>query len=113
MAAREFAGRAGRAEVNIPVHLKTDAESFFGVSKNIGMGGLFVATNRRCQVGDRLAVTFTLPEQSYTWAVGVEVRWIGDSLTGPSGIGVRFVNPPVMATVAIHEFLREREAGLE
>ena len=97
----------------MPVRLKTDGESFVGVSKNIGIGGLFVATDRRCKVGDRLAVTFTLPEQSYAWAVGVEVRWIGDGPTCTSGIGVRFVNPPVMATVAIHEFLRKREIGLE
>ena len=39
---------------------------FSGTSKNIGVGGLFVATERPFQVGDRLTVQFSLPELDRT-----------------------------------------------
>ncbi len=109
MTPREFASRAGRTELDTRVELKAGDDAFQGTSKNIGLGGLFVATERTLRVGERLALTFTLPEQARSVAVRAEVRWVRQGSTLPAGIGLRFVNPPVAATVAIHEFLRRRD----
>jgi uncharacterized protein (TIGR02266 family) len=105
---RDFTLRSGRAKVDVPVEVVTADESFGGACKNIGTGGLFVATERPCRVGTQLAVKLTLPAHVRPISVGAEVRWTREgepSETEPSGMGLRFVNLPVGALIAIHEML--------
>jgi uncharacterized protein (TIGR02266 family) len=109
---REFAFRSGRAEVEMPVQMNTDADSISGTSKNIGVGGLFVATERPFQVGDRLKVQFSLPELDRTVSVGAEVRWIREGAAGSAGIGLRFVRLPIVSAIAIQEYVRRQDDDL-
>lgn len=91
----------------MPVGLRSAAESFTAVTQNIGLGGMFVATDRRLTVGDRCTVEFTLPDHLQPVSVAAEVRWIRESDDRPMGAGLRFVNLPIGAMVALHELLRK------
>src|SRR5579863_4138890 len=109
---REFTFRSGRAEVEMPVQMKTDAESFVGTSRNIGVGGLFVSTERSFQVGDRLTIEFALPELDRLVSVGAEVRWIREAALGAGGVGLRFVRLPIVSAIAIQEYVRRQDDDL-
>jgi uncharacterized protein (TIGR02266 family) len=112
MIMRDFAFRSGRAELEMPVQMKADADSLVGTSKNIGVGGLFVATERPFRVGDRLAVQFSLPELDRTVSVDAEVRWIRGAAAGAAGIGLRFVRLPLVSAIAIQEYVRRQDDDL-
>ena len=113
---RDFAWRSGRADVDLSVELATESGSFPGACMNIGTGGVFVATDRLCDVGTRLSLKLQLPQQVAPMSVGAEVRWTrpgdpGGPAAGRPGMGLRFVNPPVGAVILIHELLvANREA---
>jgi uncharacterized protein (TIGR02266 family) len=105
---RDFSMRSGRAKLDVPVEVVAADQSFGASCKNIGTGGLFVATERPCQIGTQLALKLTLPAHPRPISVGAEVRWTREgepSETQPSGMGLRFVNLPVGALIAIHELL--------
>ena len=114
---REFASRPGRADIEMQVELKVDDDSFVGVTGNIGVGGLFVTTDRPCQVGERIALKLPLPNRDRPLSVAAEVRWTREqsSLTDQHamlGMGLRFVDLPVGAFISIHEFLRAKDQAL-
>jgi uncharacterized protein (TIGR02266 family) len=106
---REFASRFGRAAVEMTVTVKTVDDSFPARSANIGMGGVFVRTERPFEVGARVGLDLTLPHQVEAISVDGEVRWVLERDGRPAGMGLRFVDPPVNATVAIYGLLK----GLE
>ena len=106
MSAREFASRPGRASVAIQIILKSAGESFVGTSNNIGVGGVFVVTDRRLSPGDRVALEFTLPDHIHPTSVDAEVRWSREADQKPAGAGLRFVNPSIGAMVALYDLLR-------
>ncbi len=109
MSAREFASRPGRASVQIQIALRSAGASFVGTSSNLGVGGLFVMTDRLLSVGDRVSLEFTLPDHIHPTSVDAEVRWIRQEDAHPPGLGVRFVNPSIGAMVALHELLRKMD----
>jgi uncharacterized protein (TIGR02266 family) len=115
VSAREFASRPGRAPVEIPIALRAGEVACVGTSNNIGIGGLFMAVDRRFSVGDRFTLEFTLPNHIHPMSVDAEVRWIRAADERPAGIGMRFLNPPIGAMVALYDLLRrtdlERSVG--
>jgi uncharacterized protein (TIGR02266 family) len=104
---REFASRFGRAAVDIPVTVIADRDSFPARSANIGMGGLFVTTERPFPVGALLTLELTLPQRAQSLSLVGEVRWILEKEGRAAGMGMRFVDPPVAATVSIYALLQE------
>ena len=108
---REFATRPARAPIEMRVDLKTGNESFSATTKNLGVGGVFVATERQLVVGDRVTVELSLPGHVRPMAVGAEVRWIQASDDRPAGMGLRFVRPSLGLTVAIHGLLLNAPAA--
>jgi uncharacterized protein (TIGR02266 family) len=88
------------------VTVRTEDESFPAKSANLGMGGLFVTTERPMPVGAQVALDLTLPDQPQPVSLAGEVRWILEKDGRPAGVGLRFVNPPVNATVAIYTLLK-------
>ncbi|HVT06918.1 MAG TPA: TIGR02266 family protein [Polyangia bacterium] len=111
---RDFAWRSGRADVELPVEVATDQGAFTAACKNIGAGGVFVATDRLPQVGTRLAIKLQLPQLDRPISVGAEVRWTRTGEPTPAdprspGMGLRFVDLPVGALIAIHELLLAHE----
>jgi uncharacterized protein (TIGR02266 family) len=107
---RELLARPGRTDVELRAELVAgDGGTASGVTRNIGAGGAFIATDRPLPVGERLRLTFSLPDAAAPVSVGAEVRWMRE---GPSaGMGLRFVDPDVNATIAIRTFLNDREAA--
>jgi Tfp pilus assembly protein PilZ len=85
--------------------------SFEGTSKNIGTGGMFVATERRYEVGDRCAISFSLPGWSPRIVVGAEVRWVHETPASQLGFGLEFLNLSIAADAAIDDFLRRVGGG--
>jgi len=107
-----FAFRRGRAPLEIPVDLELSGESFVATSVNIGLGGLFVATDRRFHIGDRVNLRFTLPGQAQPIGVAAEVQWLYGHQGRALGVGLRFVGPLPAVVAAIQEFLRRFENDL-
>lgn len=107
-----FAFRRGRAPVEIPVDLERLGESFIATSVNIGLGGLFLATDRRFGIGDRINLRFTLPGQAHWIAMAAEVQWLYGHQGRALGMGLRFVDLPTVAAAAIQEFLRKVDDDL-
>ena len=110
----DFMRRSGRVDLELPVDLKTAEGSIPASTKNIGRGGVFVATDRLRRVGERLALTFTLPGSTDPIQVQSEVRWTRERSASQqgervAGMGLRFVQPPIFATALIEEFLQEHD----
>jgi uncharacterized protein (TIGR02266 family) len=108
---REFASRFGRTAVEVPVTVMTESDSFPARSGNIGMGGMFVTTERPFPVGARLTLELSLPQRPQPVSLVGEVRWILEKDGRAAGMGMRFVDPPVAATVSIYGLLQELNAS--
>jgi uncharacterized protein (TIGR02266 family) len=107
--------RSGRSDLEVEVALQSAEGSYAAVTKNIGAGGLFVATDQLRRVGDRLGLTLTLPGSAAPLSIDSEVRWIRPRAAPErperaQGMGVRFVGLSIEALETIEQFLREREA---
>jgi len=84
------------------------------VAKNIGPGGVFVATVRMLGVGSRVTVTLKLPGDRAPIAALAEVRWCRPFMElddRPAGVGLRFIDTPLRAVVLANELRRSREPG--
>jgi uncharacterized protein (TIGR02266 family) len=103
---REFAPRPARAPIEMRVDLKTDNETFAATTKNLGVGGVFVATDRQLSVGEQVTVELSLPGHVRPIPVGAEVRWVQMLDDRPFGLGLRFLRPSLGLTVAIHGLLQ-------
>jgi uncharacterized protein (TIGR02266 family) len=112
MLPRQQAPRPTRLEVEVPLRVAGDDGSSVGRVKNLGPGGMFMASDRRHEVGERFALTFKLPDQAHAISVAAEVCWVqlaGDH--GP-GVGLRFIGLSREATIAIQEFRRRQDEDL-
>jgi uncharacterized protein (TIGR02266 family) len=103
---REFSERPARAPIEMRVDLKTGNETFAATTKNLGVGGVFVATDRELNFGEKVTVELSLPGHVRPIPVGAEVRWIQRSDDRPFGFGLRFLRPSLGLTVAIHGLLQ-------
>jgi uncharacterized protein (TIGR02266 family) len=95
-------GRANRVALQVPVQLREGGASFDGVIRNIGPGGVFLATLRPLAVGARVVLTLDLRGDPQLIEVLAEVRWCRPfvELDGrPAGVGLRFINAPLRAAI--------------
>ena len=80
-----------RFEMALPVTLIVGSDEYSAVTRNVGMGGLFIATstetNAAIPFGARLRVRFQLPSLKEVTDTEIVVRW-----KTPDGIGVQFVS---------------------
>jgi len=105
-------GRAGRAALEVPVHLRAGGAVCAGVTKNIGAGGVFVATVRLLSVGDRVIVTLKMRGDAAPVEALAEVRWCRplEELDDrrPPGVGLRFIDTPLRAAMLTNQLWRSR-----
>lgn len=73
-------------------------------ARNIGRGGLFLVTERKCSVGDRLTLEFALTDPCEALVVDGEVRWVRDEPGERSRMRIRFVDVP-LEEAAIQELI--------
>ena len=96
----------------MPVDIEGKAGWHRGLTQNLGVAGIFVATEDPARPGDRVTLRFALPGLSDPLLVEAEVRWIrepGESKQpGGPGMGLRFAKLSMYAAAAIDAFLRSR-----
>ena len=107
-------GRANRVRIDIPVQLRERGASYVGLAKNLGPGGVFVATVRALGVGDRVTVTLRMKGDLGPIEALAEVRWCRpfvDLNDLPAGVGLRFIDTPLRAAILANELRRATQAG--
>jgi uncharacterized protein (TIGR02266 family) len=72
-------------------------------TRNIGVGGAFIVTDRPAPVGARLTISLQVPTATVPIAVTAEVRWIGGD-GDESGMGVKFSNLDVDQLLQLSEY---------
>jgi uncharacterized protein (TIGR02266 family) len=82
-----------------------------GLTENLGVGGLFIATRELCAPGERVHVSFIMPTEGVRLEAEAEVRWVRERSSGstpdrPVGMGLRFVSLSPDARHAVEAFLR-------
>jgi uncharacterized protein (TIGR02266 family) len=111
---RKDKGRANRVRLDVPVQLRDGGASYAGLAKNIGPGGVFVATVRGLGVGDRVTVTFKTKGDAGPIEALAEVRWCRPFVELndlPAGVGLRFIDTPLRAAVLANELRRSGQVG--
>ena len=106
-------GRANRVRLDVPVQLRESGASFTGLAKDIGPGGVFVATVRALGVGDRVTVTLKMKGDAEPVEALAEVRWsrpFVDLHDLPAGVGLRFIDTPLRAAIVTSALRRLRPA---
>ena len=76
-------------------------------SRNIGLGGIFLATDLPLPYGTRLQLKFTVPDQREPIEVGGQVRWAFDGEEG--GVGVRFDGLRARDVWALNKFFERAD----
>ena len=108
-------GRGNRFRLEVPVQLEEGSASCTGVTKNLGPGGVFVATVRTFGVGARVTLTLKVQANTAPIAAVAQVRWcrpFTDLDDQPAGVGLKFIDTPLHAAILAKE-LRRRFMGLD
>ena len=108
--------RPGRIDLRVPVVIRLGGESVTAETRNIGLGGVFVATPEPPPVGHKISLQLALPQWDESLAVDGEVRWVraGDDIGLQDvvpGVGVKFVKLPLYVAAALDNFVRSHAPG--
>jgi uncharacterized protein (TIGR02266 family) len=102
-------GRPNRVRLDVPVQLRGRGAAYTGLAKNIGTGGVFVATVRALDVGDVVTVTLKVKGDAGPIEALAEVRWCRPFVELndlPAGVGLRFIDTPLRAAMLANELRR-------
>jgi uncharacterized protein (TIGR02266 family) len=108
-------GFSGRSKARVPVSLPVtyrDEHSFFKVvTGDLSEGGLFIKSDTLLEVGEKLLVNLRLPERVDSVIIKCEVMWAresdSDSVNGPPGMGVKFVDMTEEDREALEKYLAD------
>ena len=102
-----------RTGLEVEVTFESDDNLYAGLTRDIGTGGLFVATSVLLPVGTSLGVRFTLPGRVAPFSVFARVQWTrSPRLHAPDmqpGMGLAFAQLTPGDRRALQEFMRQRE----
>jgi hypothetical protein len=93
-----------RVPIGAPATVKWGDQEFSGFVEVVNVAGAFVATNRSPDLGDYVAIVFSLPGDPRPFRVRANVVCTGcPSALNPqrAGFGARFERPPVTLLEAI------------
>lgn len=85
--------------------------SIIATTRDIGVGGAFIATDQPCAVGASLDVDIDVPGQTRPISLRAEVRWVAAAGAGEAGMGVKFANLDVDALLALSDFFAQIAAA--
>ena len=101
-----------RFSVELEVSVMSEHNLYAGLAENLSAGGLFIATHKLQKVGSKIELNLRMPDSEEEFPIVGEVRWVRlyneHSDTSP-GLGVRFLDLPPGAAVAIERFIAQRE----
>jgi uncharacterized protein (TIGR02266 family) len=109
---REIDRRLGRVDLDVAVHLSSSDGTLIGVTKNLSLGGMFVAAARSLPIGERVAVRLSILDQADPLEIESEVRWsrgASQEEQRPAGMGLCFIDPLLQAAMFVRVLLRLRE----
>jgi len=103
-----FVARPGRIDLRLPIVLALDGVPITAETRNIGLGGVFVATQTPAPVGRPVSLKLTLPGLAEPLLARGEVRWIRESedRQGVPGVGIKFVKLPLYVAAALDNLVR-------
>jgi uncharacterized protein (TIGR02266 family) len=104
--------RHRRVSVRAEVHLESESNLYAGITNNLSEGGVFVATPELLAKGTVLDLEFSIPDGGPPIRTTAMVRWIRedlDSIEGPPGMGVQFVELPETAKRRLERFVELRD----
>lgn len=102
-----FRGRSRpgrRVELELFVAADREAEPIRAFTRNIGVGGAFIATDRAFPPGTELRLVLHVPTSDRPIVVAAEVRWRSDGTTDEPGLGVKFHELGVDDLLALSEY---------
>ncbi len=107
-----FVARPGRIDLRVPVVIGLGGEHVNAETRNIGLGGVFVATAELVPVGQPVALKLTLPDWDEPLLANAEVRWVrgNEDRHGSPGVGIKFLRLPLYVAAALHNFVRSQAA---
>jgi len=96
------------------VDLETENNFYTGLSRDVSMGGVFIATHVPPPVGTDVLVQLVLPGDEVKLQIAGVVRWIRSlsaSCEGmPPGCGISWVALPASTTLVIARFVQSRDS---
>lgn len=96
-----------RVALEIEVTLGSESQFYAGLTGDVSEGGIFVSTYQAIPVGERVSVSFKLPNGE-TKATGV-VRWMRPASEGaPPGLGISFDELSENGRELVRAFCEER-----
>ncbi len=101
--------QADRVLLEADVGLVSESQFYAGLSMDLSVGGVFIATYQRKPIGAPVALSLVLPGGHLVWAKGV-VRWIREAAGDENvpGIGVEFTEVEPADMKAIRQFCKMR-----
>ena len=98
-----FRGKARPGRV-LPVRFKTTLHPGWitAETRNIGVGGAYIATGDVQEVGTPLTIELTLPTTDRVFTLPSIVRWA--SAASPSGMGIQFVGVDVDILLELNDY---------
>ncbi len=100
---RHFRGKPRPGRV-LPVRFRIAAHASWvdAATRNVGVGGAYIATDDPPEVGTTLTVELTLPTNEQTFTLPAVVRWA--SLAAPAGMGVQFIGVDVDVLLELNDY---------
>jgi len=109
-----FRGRP-RTGRRVELRFKCDGSAtaqVLATTRDIGVGGAFIATESPCPVGSALDVDIEVPGQTRPISLRAEVRWVAEGgAEREAGMGVKFANLDVDALLALSDFFAQIAAA--
>jgi hypothetical protein len=98
---QHFRGRARPGRI-MPVRFRTGAHAVWTTAetRNIGVGGAYIAAAEPPPIGTTLTVELTLPTTDQTFTLPAVVRWADRS----RGMGVQFVGVDVDVLLELNDY---------
>ena len=104
---RHFRGkpRPGR---RLPVRWRLSGPWIPAETRNIGVGGAFIATPQPLEIGEEIAVELHIPTCDRTFEVRAQVRWCQPKAgLGPgedAGMGVQFIGVDIDVLLELNDY---------
>ena len=92
-----------RYDVSLPVTILSGSSEVSGLTRNVGLGGMFIFTDFSAQFGDRVLLRLRLPALREDSRIEATVRWVE-----PDGVGVQFGSLRAMEVWGLNQLLKAR-----